>query len=71
MKFFDAVATHSLTRPVRAILDCADEGTDRALLEQAFREGLKRGLITQVEIKHVQAAENSPAWMKELLKDRA
>ncbi len=58
---------YAVTRPMRAILDCAREGTDPELLRQALEQGLKRGLITRAERKRTMAREDLPAWLKTML----
>lgn len=61
---------YSLTRPMRAILDCAEQGTDRELLMQALDQGLKRGLVTRIELKRVRGLDGIPAWLKSQLEEK-
>lgn len=57
-----------LTRPMRAILDCAAKGdADRNLLWQALEQGLRRGLITRQELKWAKSMEGLPAWLMKML----
>lgn len=59
---------YALTRPMRAILDCAAEGdADRDHLRQALEQGLRRGLITRVELKQAKSMEGLPVWLMEML----
>ena len=60
-----------LTRPMRAILDCAMEGTDRELIKQALEQGLRRGLITRLELKRAKSMDELPAWLKSLMEKAA
>lgn len=63
---------YALTTPMRAILDLVQEGeVERDIIEQAFREGQFRGLITRQEIAKAQGRMDFPAWMQHLLKSRA
>ena len=57
-----------MTRPMRAILDCAAKGdADRDLLRQALEQGLRRGLITRLELKRAKSMEGLPAWLMKML----
>ena len=59
---------YALTRPLRAILDCAAEGdADRDLLRQALEQGLRRGLITRSELKRATSMDGLPAWLTKML----
>jgi hypothetical protein len=59
---------YALTRPMRAILDCAAEGdADSDLLRQALDQGLRRGLITRLELKQTKSMEGLPVWLMEML----
>lgn len=59
---------YALTRPMRAILDCAADGdADRELLRQALDQGLQRGLITRVELKRARSMTDLPGWLKTML----
>jgi predicted transcriptional regulator of viral defense system len=51
---------YALTRPMRAIVDCAAAGTDPDLLRQALEQGLKRGLITRSELKRARELGEHP-----------
>jgi predicted transcriptional regulator of viral defense system len=59
---------YSVTRPMRAILDCAEAGTDRDLIKQALKQGLQRGLITRAELKRAKSKDELPAWLVKMLK---
>ena len=54
---------YAITRPMRAILDCVAEGTDRELLKQALEQGIQRGLITRMELKRARSMDGLPAWL--------
>ena len=59
---------YALTRPMRAILDCAGDGdADRDLLRQALEQGLRRGLITRSELKRARSMDGLPAWLTKML----
>jgi hypothetical protein len=63
---------YALTRPMRAILDCAAEGdADRDLLRQALEQGLRRGLITRLELKRAKSTVDLPGWLKTMLEKAA
>jgi predicted transcriptional regulator of viral defense system len=63
---------YALTRPMRAILDCAAEGdADRDLLRQALEQGLRRGLITRLELKRAKSTVDLPGWLKTILEKAA
>ena len=63
---------YALTRPMRAILDCAANGdADRDLLQQALEQGLLRGLITRPELKRAKSMEGLPAWLTKMLEKAA
>jgi len=62
---------YAVTRPIRAILDCAEAGTDRDLLKQALEQGLKRGLITRTEMKRARSNDGLPAWLMKMLEKAA
>lgn len=63
---------YALTRPMRAILDCATEGdADRYLLRQALEQGLRRGLITRPELKRAKSMVDLPGWLKTMLEKAA
>jgi predicted transcriptional regulator of viral defense system len=63
---------YALTRPMRAILDCAaEEDADRDLLRQALDQGLRRGLITRSELKRAKSMDGLPAWLIKMLKKAA
>ncbi len=62
----------ALTRPMRAILDCAAEGdADRDILRQALDQGLRRGLITRSELKQARSMMDLPGWLKKMLEKAA
>jgi predicted transcriptional regulator of viral defense system len=59
---------YALTRPIRAILDCAADGdADRDLLRQALEQGLRRGVITRAELKRAKSMDGLPAWLMKML----
>jgi predicted transcriptional regulator of viral defense system len=62
---------YAVTRPMRAILDCAEAGTDRDLIKQALGQGLQRGLITRAELKRAKSREGLPAWLMKILEKAA
>ena len=57
----------AVTRPIRAILDCAEMGVARGQLKQALEQGLQRGLITRTELKRARSKDGLPAWLTKLL----
>lgn len=60
----------AVTTPMRAILDAAVSGdADPDMLRQALGEGLKRGLVTRVEMKQATRLAGLPSWFDEILKD--
>lgn len=62
---------YALTKPIRAILDCAEEGPDRDLLRQALEQGLRRGLITRQEHKEARSIMDLPGWLRKMLEKAA
>lgn len=62
---------YAVTRPMRAILDCAEAGTDHGLLGQALEQGLQRGLITRAELKRARSGDRHPVWLMKMLEDVA
>lgn len=62
---------YSVTRPMRAIFDCAGAGTDRDLIKQALEQGLQRGLITRAELKRAKSRDGLPAWLMKILEKAA
>jgi predicted transcriptional regulator of viral defense system len=62
---------YAVTRPMRAILDCAEAGTDRDLIKQALEQGLQRGLITRPELKRAKSRDGLPAWLMKMLEKLA
>jgi predicted transcriptional regulator of viral defense system len=59
---------YSITTPMRAILDSSVNGdADMDMLEQALSEGLRRGLITRMEIMQAKARSNVMPGMKQML----
>lgn len=63
---------YALTRPMRAILDCAAEGdADRDLLRQALDQGVRRGLITRPELKRAKSKVGLPGWLIKMLEKTA
>jgi len=60
----------AVTTAMRAILDAAVSGdADPDMLRQALGEGLKRGLVTRVEIKQAMTLANLPPRLNGILKD--
>lgn len=59
---------YAITTAMRAILDSAGfGGADMDMLEQAVREGLRRGLITRTEIKQAKARVDLAPALKPIL----
>ncbi len=59
---------YSITTPMRAILDSSVYGdADVDILEQALSEGLRRGLITRMEIKQTRVRTTLVPIMKQIL----
>jgi predicted transcriptional regulator of viral defense system len=58
---------YAVTRPMRAILDCAEAGTDRDLIKQALEQALQRGLVTRAELKRAKSRDGLPAWLMKML----
>ncbi len=57
----------AVTRPLRAIADLATaESVSRDIIEQALREGRRRGLITNREVTELRRS-NLPNWFDDLL----
>ena len=66
----DVITEHgyAVTTAMRAILDIATSGdADRDLIEQAFREGSRRGLITRQQIDLALSQTNLDRWLAQLL----
>lgn len=62
---------YAITKPIRAITDLVRAGeVDRALIEQALREGLMRGVITRQEIATSRSQAGLPEWFQRLLGER-
>lgn len=60
----------AVTTAMRAICDSAVSGdADPDMLHEAFKEGLKRGLITRGEIKQARSHEGLSSWLEEILKE--
>jgi predicted transcriptional regulator of viral defense system len=58
---------YGVTTAMRAILDVAESGdADRDLIEQAFREGRRRGLITRQQIELALSQTNLDRWLAQL-----
>jgi predicted transcriptional regulator of viral defense system len=59
---------YAVTTVMRAILDSAGTGdADVNMLEEAMSEGLRRGLITRMEIKQAKARGNLSPVMEQIL----
>lgn len=59
---------YAITTPIRAITDLARGGeVDRDLIEQALKEGRRRGLITRQEIAMRRSQSANPEWFEQLL----
>jgi predicted transcriptional regulator of viral defense system len=58
----------AMTTPIRAIIDSAVSGDgDPGMLRQALAEGLRRGIVTRLEIKQAKARADLPPWLHEIL----
>jgi len=58
---------YAVTTAMRAILDVAASGdADRNLIEQAFREGRRRGLITRQQIDLALSRTNLDRWLAQV-----
>jgi predicted transcriptional regulator of viral defense system len=62
---------YAVTRPLRAIFDCAGAGTDRDLIKQALEQGLQRGLITRAELNRAKFRDGLPTWLMTMLEEAA
>jgi hypothetical protein len=59
---------YAVTTVMRAILDSARSGdADTDMLEQALAEGLRRGLVTRMEVKQAKARVDVSPVLKQIL----
>ena len=59
---------YAVTTVMRAILDSARSGdADTDMLEQALAEGLRRGLVTRMEVKQAKAGVDVFPVLKQIL----
>lgn len=60
----------AITTPMRAIIDSTVSGVaDPDMLRQALTEGLRRGIVTRLEIKRTKMRADLPPWFHEILND--
>jgi predicted transcriptional regulator of viral defense system len=60
----------AVTTAMRSIIDSAVSGdADTDMLRQALGEGLRRGLVTRVEIRQAKMRADLPPWMIDLLEE--
>jgi len=60
---------YAITTVMRAIIDCAESGNaDVEMLKQATQEGLRRGLITQVDMKAAKAEVPAGSVLEQILR---
>ncbi len=58
---------YAVTTAMRSILDVAASGdADRDLIEQAFREGRRRGLITRQQIELTLSQKSLAPWLAQI-----
>jgi predicted transcriptional regulator of viral defense system len=60
----------AITTPMRAIIDSTVSGdADPDMLRQALTEGLRRGIVTRLEIKRTKLRVDLPPWFHEILNE--
>jgi hypothetical protein len=60
---------YAITTVMRAIIDCAESGNaDVDMLKQATQEGLRRGLITRVDMKAAKAEVPAGSMLEQILR---
>ncbi len=60
----------AVTTPMRAILDAAVSGdADPDMLRQALTEGLRRGIVTRLEMKRTKLRADLPLFFHEILNE--